>query len=387
MKKLILAVIVILIAMFFVTCDEPIVEDDAIVEYTDVVYSPDGSEVTVYFDGVTVPVTKAQRAMNRDLAMMAYDFLEVIFVKGINVARTNWDLGQPAGININADIRDGTTNYGASIGSACLFAGKKSDKTLFGIGKLESGTIISGGSAPTRSVTFKISAILTGLLVGTETATITANVLSGNTRGVWYDSLTPHSTTNSKLTDPMGGVSYPLYDLGDSSTATFTYTFGIVQSNTGNWAAAIVADTPVAQRRTPRFLDGGAYREPKNLVNTKTTVSGAFSSVGAAFNPAVVLTFTTTATNVTGYFSVYLEIPVYMVNNTATLTSTSPVLINKADGGTEALTWYIRSGYGSELYSIDDGSSSGGCALFGKGTTGASDWLEIDWKWLPYTGS
>ena len=380
MKKILLTVMVILIAVFFVTCDEPIVDDDAIVEYTDVVYSPDGSQVTVYLDGVTVPVTKAQRAMNRDLAMMSYDFLEVIFVSSVtttNIARANWELGQPAGLY--GVYRD-ATNY-ASIANACLFAGKKSDKTLFGIGKIAGTTLVLTSNTP--SVTFEISAILSGLLLNGETGPTTPGL--PNTRGVAYDSL---GAAEGRVN--LGGVDYPLFQV-EGSPVTKNYKFGIVRNNTANFDAAKLIgpnDPPVAQRRTPRFMDGGSYREPKTLVNSKTLVSIPAATAGQDFSsycPAtgIEITFTTTATGATGYFSLYMEIPVYNTNNT--VFDLDAAGTPKDKGWTNPIKWFIRSGYGSELYSIDDGTSSGGCVLFGRGTTGGSDWLDIEWRWLPYT--
>jgi len=392
MKKLILAGIIILIAMFAVTCDEGLAEDD--IEYTDVVYSPDGSQVTIYLNGVTVPVTKAQRAMSRDLAMMAYDYLEVIFKKGTDVARTNWELGQPAGINLPTGFRDtNTTNYGA-LTNACLCAGRKSDKTLFGIGRIQAGpadTTTAVYIAPGReSVTFYISAIQTGLVVTGEAVPGTSTT---NPRGAVFDSF--DLKTDSSIVN-MGKVNYPLYELGTDETVTANYKIGIVGNNVANFGALrLVGPTnpPVAQRRTPRFMEGGAYREPKTLVNTKTTVSitGASATVPAAGNLITAAPFTSDTTGVTvpltfksnagatGYLSVYLEIPVYMLDNATLFT---PPAAPTTEGWTNPITWYIRTGYGSELYSIDDGASSGGCVLLGRGTTGGTDWLNIEWRWV-----
>jgi len=418
MKKIILAVMVISLAALFVTCDEPITDDDAIVEYSDVVYSPDGSEVTIYLDGKTVPVTKAQRAMTRDLAMMAYDFLEVIFISTATTARTNWELGQPAGIyGVDRNGADATpanrTNY-SLLANACLFAGKKSDKTLFGIGQL---TVPSDGliTDNTDYVKFEIAAILAGLLKkGETTASVTAPPTG---RGVAFNSF---GVSEDEVN--LGGVDYPLYTLKDGTLAADlvearAYTFGMVQDKTANLAAAKLYLTatspdlaPAVIRRTPRFMDGGAYREPKTLVNSKTKVT--LGTLGGAAGTTVIPMTAIVATNnafnnyftggavplvfqslsgATGYFSFYLEIPVYMVSNTSW---TLPTIPNPSDPNTIALskwtnpvTWFIRSGYGSELYSIDDGTSSGGCVLMGRGTSSSGDWLEIIWTWLPYSGS
>jgi len=405
MKKLILAGIIVLIAMFAVTCDEGLDADD--VEYTDVVYSPDGSQVTIYLDGVKVPVTKAQRAVSRDLATMAYDFLEVIFIDGSYVARNSWELGYPAGISGVHRTLGGVAGAGAvpygTLAQACLFAGKKDGKTLFGIGQLTSAD--TGGtsvSPTTNTVTFSIRAIQTGLTVLDGSPGAGANESTpgpSHPRGVVFSSLqfgptagtgagatgyTSNTTTNTELVTH-GGIQYPLYKLPTTgqSTVNMQYTFSVVGGNTTyisflQAAKYVTASPPFAQRRTPRYMEKGAYREPKSLVNTRTKVEIASSYVSTAtgtgtvaFDPVVPLVLTSPAT-ANGILSFYLEIPVYMVNNAAP---------DNTDGKTFT-TWKIRTGYGSELYSLDDGVSNGGCALIGLGVDGTGDWLNIDWEWV-----
>jgi len=326
--------------------------------------------------------------------MMSYDFLEVIFISASKKARTNWDLGMPAGIY--GVVRDDGTVYGGDFEKACLFAGKKSDKTLFGIGVIATvtPTPVTAGTIEVRtdSVTFEISAILSGLLLYADTAPAGGRP---NTRGVAFDSFGKASQDVI-----LGSETYPLYNLdfvtiaAAAAARTKNYTFGAVQSKV-YWAAAKLIgsdDPPVVQRRTPRFMDGGAYREPKTMVNTKTKVELASSyptDKDDSFNPVIPLLFSTTSDTATGYFSAYIEVPVYMVDDFAPPAYVAPPGTADPDYGkwTTRIKWFIRSGYGSELYSIDDGTSSGGCILFGRGTTGSGDWLEIEWRWLPYPTS
>jgi len=168
MKRLILAGITVLLVVFFVTCDLGFpgkdADDDTIVDYTDVEYSADGSAITVYLDGSKpVPVTKAQRAMTRNLSRMAYDYIEVLFVNTSSaspgpavktIARSSWELGQSAGISgvdrngtIGVDYlyKDFDTTTPDDIGDndgtngkalALMFVGKKDGKTLLGIGRI-----------------------------------------------------------------------------------------------------------------------------------------------------------------------------------------------------------------------------------------------------------
>jgi hypothetical protein len=397
MKKILITGIVIFFALFMVTCEADLAEGE--IEYTDVVYSPDGSQVTVYLDGATVPVTKEQRAMSRELAMMFYDFIEVIFVS-TTTARASWELGSPAGISgVNRGGTAGGINYGA-VSEACMFVGKKSDKTLLAIGSVTSvepqGTSITHIGTEARSVTFTLAALETGLQIYDDPAAGATNV-----DGIYFSSFKftgasgAYNTDWSNLTatnstrETLGGIGYPMYSLPklDSGTATITATYTISSRGTfNNYKPAIrhiISDgppeiKPVVQKRVPRFMYSGAYLEPKNHIDTSTKVvfGNGYTSLadGAAFNDTIPLEFTV-GTRSTGVFSFQFQIPVYMVNQ-----------INSGAGfvagGTDPIRWYIRSGLGSEYYSLDDGASSGGCVLMNVGSAGSTDWLDIYWDWL-----
>jgi len=154
MKKIAFMGIVLFLLMFLWTCDFGSPED-VVVEYTDVEYSEDGSSVTVYLDGSKpVPVTKAQRAMTTNLAKMAYDYIEVLFVSTENNvvtrARSSWELGQSAGISgvarngktgvnyLYDSSDDGSDNSDANTSKALalMFVGRKDGKTLLGVGRI-----------------------------------------------------------------------------------------------------------------------------------------------------------------------------------------------------------------------------------------------------------
>jgi len=407
-KNIVIAGIVILLVMSSVTCDA-FLPDDEVVEYTDVVYSKDGSQVTIYLDGTTVPVTRAQRALTRELALMSYDYLEVVFVNAGGIARSSWELGQTAGIS-GSGLRIGG-NYGVFTGgteSACLFAGVKSGKTLLGVGKMISSTPKGGAeittnppiNANTESVKFGLVAIQTGLLISSDGGESTKprgiNVHSftyttGTGAATGYTTLT---TGNSRL-QAADGIDYPTYSLPTATgdVAYATYTFKFITNPTGTWTDStsdylaavkhVVSATkyPVVQKRTPRFMAGGRYLQPSGHIDTKTQLAlgATYAAVAdnANFTNVVDLKFTIAAGS-TGIFSFYLEIPVFNLNNgiathsgdTAAAASNAPI------------TWYVRTGLGSELYSLDDGTSSGGCVLMNVGMT-ASDWIDITWDWVP----
>jgi hypothetical protein len=383
MKKITIIGLVILgCLLFFGTCSMgPSGGDDEVV-WTDVVYSEDYSRVTLYLDGAKVPVKKsAQRAMTTDLAKMAYDYLEVVFqstTAPIGVARATWELGQAAGISgVPRNTAGVDYDYTATDAKATLFAGKKSNRTLLGVGKLievdgDSGTTTI--NLATTSVTFELMAIKTGLCVGTEPATsvpggISSFVFSDTATG-WTD-----NSVNSKRT-PIGTKNYPIYSLKEPTTAVpnpttdATYKFGgaaLTYASLIKHYGAFNATNHV-QRRIPRYLDGGRYFDLKLSQNTTSTIaSSTTAGDGANFVSTYALKFTT---NGVGAFSFYIEIPVYaLVKDGAT------------NGGPKSEKWWVRTGLGSELYSIDDGSSSGGSVLMGIGVNSV-DWIDIYWQWV-----
>jgi len=401
MKKIIFAVIAVLFALSFVTCDDWTLPfgDDEVVEYTDVEYSQDGSQIKIYIDGTKpIPVTKGQkRAMSRDLALMAYDFFEVIFEAGAGsstIARATWELGQPAGISgvlrgVDYGTMSGSTPS-ATLGNACLFVGKTDGKTLLGVGQLtnvdDAATPITSVSAAAHFVLFSVAAIQTGLAIEAEDATAAGVALDSfkYTGGSGYTTRVTHSSRS-----PLGGVDYPMYSLDPTLNATTiaTYGFGFVTNTTvteANILKAIkIAGTGVngieIQKRLPRYMDSGHYLVPKTHIDTKSTVvlNGTAPAVASDFTGSVELLLTAKGT---GVFSFYIKIPVYMVR---TSNSTTPDFAadDSTNSGPKPVKWFITTGLDSELYSLDDGKSSGGCVLIGVGVS-SLEFLEIKWGWI-----
>jgi len=398
MKRIAIIGVVILSVFFFGTCGAgPAgdVSEDGLT-YTNVAYSDDRTEVTIYLDGTKVPDRSAQRAVNTDLAKMSYDFLEAVFCgTATMIARASWDLGQSAGIS---GVYRGSGGTGQSYvdsngpGSALLFAGKKSNKTLLGVGKL---TAINGTAttnpvvdSATTSVTFTLTAVKTGLFAsdGTSGSNIPAATAHTHTESFrFYNSastpgLDALDNTNSALT-PIGVRKYPIYSLSTTTTAytkNAGFKFGGGAIAGGIILAEDITDNNI-QRRIPRYLDGGRYFDLRT--NPDTTTKVVFRDVtlpisaGTLFNTAFPSALIPLAFKVdkasSGAFSFYIEIPVYAVTTSAT-----------SNGGGAPIKWWIRTGLGSELYSIDDGSSTGGSVLMGVGVN-AIDWIDIDWEWTP----
>jgi len=434
MKKILTIGIAVILAVFLITCDAFFPKEDEEAEYTDVVYSEDGSAITLYLDGVGVPRTAAQRAMSTRLARMAYDYIEVIFVGpgGTTVARAEWELGQSAGISgvargtaptgVNYTFVAGTAGSapatqttvpdpGTGLGVALMAVGRKDGKTLLGVGVImevdNSAAGLNASGEPTnplatilpatKSVTFYITAMKTGLLVGGEVAVGTTPVTADgefvNTYGIQTDSLVFTDTTikTGSKRSTLGGIDYPLYSLPEAATAAVqkgTYTFYgaadkykaqlILNRTAAAWTQPTDPADPLItstlldiEMRMPRFMDGGSYKQPKAYLDTRSTVvSLEYGNNGNLFSDVVDLTFTHVGSS-TGMYSFFIDIPV--------------VLFTKATGtnggNIPGIVWHVRTGLGSELYSIDDGLASGGCVLMGIGVADL-DWLEIEWAFV-----
>jgi hypothetical protein len=181
--------VIIIFALTFVTCaPELLPEGVEGVEYTDVeyeIYGGVGNErvksIKLYLDGKMVPVTAKQRAIQRALSLesagASHDFFEVVFrnADGSRIARSSWDIGSPARVT-NVD-RGATTAgldyrpiYSTSAASSTVFVGKKTNKTLLGVGFMIYVDDMDIAGPPTNfvrngveSVTFMVAPLRTWL--------------------------------------------------------------------------------------------------------------------------------------------------------------------------------------------------------------------------------
>jgi len=207
---------------------------------------------------------------------------------------------------------------------------------------------------------FGLTSVKTGLKIGTPSVPADAA----------FDSLNFTTTTikSNGTLSPLGDSNYPMYSLPTTATTeTATYKFGgaaVTYKNELKIPTSVVSPWDgVVERRIPRYMQNGRYLIPKGSINTKTKItvtSVAVDEVGFTFNIAG-----------SGIFSFFIDVPVYLFSDT---TGTN-------GGQLKAVTWHLRTGFGSELYSLDDGISSGGCVLMGVGV-GSLDWLNIEWKWV-----
>ena len=379
-KPLAVTGIILILVMLLGTCGSDDIDEADKIEYTDVEYSEDKSSVTIYLDGIGVPKQKAQRALSKDFAQAAFDLIEVVFVSGGTTARASWILGKPANIlgvpgKTGAAV-DYVNIYPDTGAAACMFVGRDEGKSLLGVGRLtgtrgtKTAPINTTVDANTKSVTFSITAIKTGLIIQNETLD------TNDAAGIMFDSFTYNGATSGTTPGYVGGyntrdarntfrvslgnTNYAVYISPINGNSFRTYTFSI----DSNYLPAIRqfgnSDSTEIQKRTPRYRDTGGFNEPKNAIDFRTTidkrttkvagVEGVYNPIAdTPFDPSIELVIT--GGGEPGIFSFNIQIPVYMVNKTP-----------------EFIKWYIRSGVASEFYSLDDGRSTGGCVLISVNT-------------------
>jgi len=444
--KIALAAVLILLAVTLVTCEDflPGFGKDDEVEYLDWQYEeqPDGmSKLTLTLDGSRPFAHKTKgRGLNVEMAKMAHDYFEVVFVynatvsgdvvTSTSVARAAWEIGEPAGISgVKRDADYGpvfptTAGENASV----IFVGKKTGKTLLGIGYLievkEDDIIVTVPSATTitdaaTSVTFVVSPFRTNVgWYDHDDNSATDEILRGSSvvpaevtkyPEVTFLTATTSKTATGNLTGPTsaktiggnialrGGVSYPLYTLPDAEVlpnpsppppATVGRTIEATYKITGmtptakadlNTAARIYGtQTPGDPstgiglqiiKRTPRYVTGGqTFEASSGGVDTYTEVvntSHLWANRDTAFDPTIKMTFTQTKQS-GGLFAITFQCPVYAITQ-------SP---SSNNGPKKYEKWYIRPGYQQFQYLLDNGVDAGGMVFLGT-NAGGVDWLDI----------
>jgi hypothetical protein len=382
-KKLIFSAALI-ISTLLLTC--------TLFEPDDELYSGGGSRnadnsylYTVYLDGYTPP--SSSRALSRENAMRDSDLFEIGFYRndGTNttVARGAWERGHTAGVSgvaRNVDYRyvsvaaAGTNSEGATNpGAAILFVGKRSDKTLLGVGRLVGVNNGTGDIASTTvtdetvSVTFRVYALKAG---ASRSANKNASTFFTGT-----------STGTTQLVEVyIGSRIFPLYNINRNQTTTGSYRLDIappsdpVEAATYNFAyfnagilrggaATLIQNDAVlypaygnTYRLQPRYPWGnGTHGLPSSTLppDTTTTITITNNQGGTALQNPVGFTFVTGAANGV-VFAFAFEMPVYPLTN----------VDNRGNNN----FWYIRPGSNSYIRDLDDGmGGTGGAILIGVG--------------------
>jgi len=365
--------------------------------------TPGTSYVTIYLDGQMPPAQN--RAINRNIAIAGHDYYEVAFYhpNSSTIARAAWELTKPAvisGVQRNVDyghpydpglydpIDPGRLQPGD--GAAILFVGKKTDKTLLGIGVLygvdngsglELSTVIT---ADTKSVTFKVSALKAGVYTAAYATPYTAftsfltAALAPETADPRNDSLSSDpayvgvANTNVlpfSIGDGAGSREFPIFKLDKENPDTYAkYTFALDVTSSSpefdDYAGALyLAGDIHFEKQQPRYpvIDGGFQGYSLRLDNETviTPRNNIYVPLTAKYfeNP-IELSFNTVGSVNGSVFSLMFQVPIY------------PISAEDNPG-----TWYIRASYDSSWLDLDDGLgiNTGGAVLI---RVGDAEYLE-----------
>ena len=408
-------------------------EGDDGITYTDVVYSPDGKSLTLYLEG-SVPVPNRQRrALSKELAIAGHDYFEVAFYwqQGDTpnpatdiIARTSWELmadaqikgvrGKGAGESVRyistalweeheyPDVEIiGWTNDEPPVpitipvtrttltpaldpgqGAAILFVGRKTDKTLLGVGKLilvdgVAATLPTTSITPaTKTVTFEVAALECGL---------TSNNSAENSFWTNFHGSEVNDTNTRRELITMNGLTFDIFKLrdlneGGSNITSGQYHFRTNGADIDDYRLGIIlADGGVYERKQPRYpTANGQFQYFPVVLDDKTEITSSnnlVSNKGTPFRNPLNLVFNTRYTLPGTVFALAFQIPV------------CPLYLNE-----EAGTWYIRASYDSYWLDLDPGinvnaKGAGGAILFSTGTPTEASAYQIrviapPYKWL-----
>jgi hypothetical protein len=305
--KTMVLVTLILAASLLVTCDGFLdtLQPEGDVEYTDVEYEvvgakgnervkslklylrPDGVDEDALPGPKTYGVKKSaeqrriERALTLEGARMSHDYFEAVFVNSASlIARAAWEIGQPAGIS---GVTRGGADYRSvdptSLPASVVFVGRKTGKTLLGVGYLThiNNEAIGAAATPayvvdnnTESVTFTVSALATWVGfnnsasppaftwvvnqtrkdVGTPGTGIDAGIATfvtsrKATGGAYTLANATEGNTDGETMSPRGtGGQFPLYFLPSAKAAGLDPNFTVAaQYKIGGLTAATVIGT------------------------------------------------------------------------------------------------------------------------------------------------
>jgi hypothetical protein len=345
-----------------------------------------------------VPVTNRQsRALSKDLAVAGHDFFEVAFYTGTQYIRASWELKTNAYIsgsalrNIDFDYSYIPASLPANHGAAIIFVGKKTDKTLLGVGKMAGSTDKDGNpgttliTPDTRSVTFAVAALESGVMDPTNSGFTDSNRKSSfytNYKAV--NPADPLATPSAALTEgtmfPIGSRNFPRFMLLPGRITRASYSFKTVfGTDFENYRQGIILAGPAEyMKKQPRYpIPGGGFQGSSLRLDDKTKITpNNNTSPNVAFVNPLTLTFDTRGVDETSgteddtvsgsVFALVFQVPVYPLSQ-------------NGDPG----KWYIRASYDSYWLDLDAGiintnidgtnggsAGSGGAVLIGMGNPG-----------------
>ena len=258
-------------------------------------------------------------------------------------------------------------------GAVTLFVGRKTDKTLLGIGKL---TQVDGSSVlqitpDTKTVTFEVAALDCG--VGNARYTVQPGEQQTSFLTNYYGNTVETDNTNRyKIT--LDGKQFDIFKLrdlgnnGDSLTSA-AYHFRTNGARIEDYTnGIIVAGNGGYEKRQPRYpRANGGFQYFSVVLDDKTIISARNNrDIGSPFKTPVEVLFNTSYTDPGSLFAFAFEIPVcplYIrwIPNPEPNTESDPdwpALI--PDPNNRSWYWYIRPSFDSYWLDLDHGDGSSG---------------------------
>jgi hypothetical protein len=358
---------------------------------------------------VSLDSRSESRALSLPNAQAFHDFFEVVFFFNGGagsevVARASWKIGhvpEISGVYRTAGAGVDYSNVGVpdtGNGSAMLFVGEESDKTLLAVGRLieaegsqgvKTGTYVN---TDTRIVTFEVTALKAGASDDKNNSSFFTNYALGPS----LPSATEAGVIpgNTEIDDRIyihyvGKKPFPLYKInpksGSSNVTWGRYNFAVDEEVSGfnfnKYATGILlAGLYNLEKRYPRYLiTNGLYQQSSFLqqdCKTGVFLESPNNLLGGApnstvFNNPVRFRFDTSAFDdgvaEEGWvFALAFEI---YVHNLSALPA--------ASNGPAAERWRISTGSGTKWLDLDDGFGGEGGAIF-IGVGNVFQWLPTN---------
>jgi hypothetical protein len=311
MKKLIFAVLVVLLATLAVTCDSAIFPG----KLTSGEPAPPPGEPEYVTISINVEdLNSRSRAMNETQNRPSVNFYEAVFVyneggASTKTTRSTYKSGDPTWM-----VTIPKVSYKATPNKAILFAGiGDTDSTLVAIGNVTSG---GDFTVTDTTITFTLSAIYTP-----------ENHYSGGTLA-------------TSPADVESLTSVPVYEFQKGTTGiSASFKLNISRGD----MALVVSHSPPAT--TVNVASVGSTTPAAITVSAFSPATNAFLTNGEN-----TFSFTITPNSTAGFNKIYMDVPVIAINNLSTGTDSKSVVI-----------WHVRGGKSNST--LDTGDNDGGAVL------------------------
>ena len=358
MKKAFVFGIVALLALAVFSCDNiPQGEGRTsnVVGYTD-----DGRAI-VELELGTGSLSGA-RGLSSILAQAGADYYEVVFEDSAGIYRTNWREGKIGKLRVPLANYDnsGVTTGTPGTGYAYIFAGRYSDRTLLGVGKITATSAGAGSNvtAAVTSVTFEITPF---------EATVSSNVATSSFVPATF------STYPIKINE----IEVPVFLISDAAATTATYKINSLGSlneaiKANGTGTAGYNSTDISK---PFIWDDGDVNVAllSSVAISTITADGVLpiSTSGLTITVTPNILSTTPPKARPGLAKIYFDIPVYLHDKTEPPNFTKPII------------WNFRGGLNNKLVDMGNDLSLGGAILVGIGPVfdGGAGSIEIHGKY------